>query len=275
MASLFDTKINQFLFNNFRNYANNENKLSKTIRKANDLYLELINKYGNVSNMSDDEVNVVKIQVQQFKAVKNRISNVVNNIIKQISNINDIIKLILSIIKISRIIIKILKLLPIPAQFLTSGAIVTFSDKLQKADRKIEALEAILKTVQIYINIILQLLKKVQSLLTTLDQIIALIEAFLAARNQKFLEETKANPTIQQTINIPNSNVIGFYNGFTFELRQEENINYQVGDIKRNYAVAIDSNGIDRIHSQFSFASDPQVLIDELRFMIDRDNLKA
>lgn len=283
MSQIFDNKIKQFLFNTFKNQANIEISINRNINDANILYQFLNDKFGIVDNMSDSEVEKVKLQLDKWKKNKNKISNILNNIIKQLNTINNIFKVMETIIKIAQIIIKILKLLPIPARFLTSGIIVTFSDKVQKADRKIEFLATIISNTRILLSKVIQILTKIQSLLKILGQIITLIEAFLALRNKKFseeklLENNEIIQEIQLNLSIPNiggSNVIGTYNNFIFELRQENNPSFQIGEIKRNYAVAIDSRGYERIKSEASFASDPQVLIDELRFIIDRDNLKA
>lgn len=273
MANLFDKKIKDFLYNNFKNQADIEVKINRDINEATALYEFLVERFGNVENMSDNDVNQVKIKVEEFKRKRNRYSNKVNSIIKHINDINRVIGIISSIISLARGIINILTKLPIPARFLTAGIIVAFSDKVQKAVSKIEFLSNIIETVRPFLNIILQYLLRVQSTIQRFDSIIALIEAFLAARNKKYLAQTQLLPI--QNVIIPNTNVIGTYKDFVFEIRKEDNIKFQIGDIKRNYAIAIDTRGIERLRSAPSFASDPQVLIDELRFVIDRDNLKA
>ena len=45
--------------------------------------------------------------------------------------------------------------------------------------------------------------------------------------------------------------------------------------VNENRAVGKNSSGIIMVYTDWSFASDPQVLINELKFIIDRDNLKA
>lgn len=282
MSQIFDIKTRQFLFTSFKNQANNQNIIKRDITDANNLYQYLLDKFGIVDNMSDEEVESIKVKLNKWKNDIKKIQNIINFVTKQLNTINGILKILLTIIKVARIIIKILKALPIPAQFLTSGVIVTFSDKLQKADRKIEQIEIIIRSVQPFLNIIIRLLNNVKNLLNILNQIITLIEAFLSARNKKYLEEKQEEPLLlieeqQNNLGIDNgnNNIIGFYNGFTFILKQENDPRYQVGELKRNYAVAIDSFGKERIKSDSSFASDPQILIDELKFQIDSNNLQA
>jgi len=274
MSAIFDTKIKQFLFNSFKTQANIESTVIKNITKGNNIYNDLITKFGNVTNMSDEEVVKVEKELKTLINIKNKISNIINTSITTLNTINSIIKIISTIITIAQIIIQILKALPIPALYMTSGIIITFSDIVAKADKKIDTLNTIIKAASPFLKKILELLQKVKSLLTTLDQIIAMIQAFLAARNKNYLKTTTIFPETHTIINIPNSNVIGSYNGFMFELKQEENPKFQVGDIKRNYAVAIDSKGVERLKSSPSFASEPSILIDELKFQIDTNNLK-
>ena len=45
--------------------------------------------------------------------------------------------------------------------------------------------------------------------------------------------------------------------------------------VTQKRAVGLNSSGIVLIASEFSFASDPNVLLNEIKFIIDRDNLKA
>ena len=45
--------------------------------------------------------------------------------------------------------------------------------------------------------------------------------------------------------------------------------------VSQNRAVGLNQSGIILIATNYSFASDPNILINELKFIIDRDNLKA
>lgn len=72
----------------------------------------------------------------------------------------------------------------------------------------------------------------------------------------------------QQSEQTPNETT---YQGFTLKI---EEIPYNDSIIRRR-AVAYNSQGVPLINTELSFATDDQVLIDELKFIIDRDNLKA
>jgi hypothetical protein len=61
------------------------------------------------------------------------------------------------------------------------------------------------------------------------------------------------------------------YKGFTFEIEEVPFNN----TLTRKRALGINKSGIKLIETQLSFTLDNQVLIDELKLIIDRDNLKA
>jgi hypothetical protein len=61
------------------------------------------------------------------------------------------------------------------------------------------------------------------------------------------------------------------YKGFILEIETRP----FTDTVDQNRAVGKNKSDIILISTEYSFASDPQVLIDELKFIIDRDNLKA
>jgi len=88
----------------------------------------------------------------------------------------------------------------------------------------------------------------------------------LTAINQELLDLTEAqeedgNPIINNT------------NGFIFSV-ETDNTN-PVGTLKRRFAVAKDSRGVTLLKGEPSFSSSDQILIDELVFYIQQNNLKA
>jgi len=62
------------------------------------------------------------------------------------------------------------------------------------------------------------------------------------------------------------------YKGFTFEIKDDISQNFQY---PKRYAIARNIQGIQVLRSESSFASGPEILIEELKFIIDRDNLRA
>ena len=62
------------------------------------------------------------------------------------------------------------------------------------------------------------------------------------------------------------------YKGFTFEIKQDTSQDFQY---PKRFAIARNIQGIQVLRSESSFASSPEILIEELKFVIDRDNLRA
>lgn len=109
------------------------------------------------------------------------------------------------------------------------------------------------------------------------------IDAFLqrcATPNQL----ASLNTILPQTISIFNTqNIIdelvlnnqqsneSLYQGFILEIEEKE----YAPNIKQYRAVGKNSQGITLISTPYSFTSTPQILINELKLIIDRDNLKA
>ena len=65
------------------------------------------------------------------------------------------------------------------------------------------------------------------------------------------------------------------YNGFTFSIIEENDPDFVVAGNKRRYAVALDRSGFVVLQSTPSFTLDPNVLIEELKLEINKQNLEA
>jgi hypothetical protein len=66
------------------------------------------------------------------------------------------------------------------------------------------------------------------------------------------------------------------YKGFRLVIKEDQDPKTFVKDsIKRHYAVAIDKDGVEVIKSEYSYTLEPQVLIDQIKIIIDQQNLQA
>jgi hypothetical protein len=73
----------------------------------------------------------------------------------------------------------------------------------------------------------------------------------------------------------PTANNFGTYKGFRFVIKQENDSKFVVRGNKRHYAVAINTREVEQIKSDFSFTLNPQQLVDQLKFIIDQQNLQG
>jgi hypothetical protein len=66
------------------------------------------------------------------------------------------------------------------------------------------------------------------------------------------------------------------YKGFRLVIKEDQDPKTFVKDsIKRHYAAALDRDGVEVIKSEYSYTLEPQVLIDQLKIIIDQQNLQA
>jgi len=79
--------------------------------------------------------------------------------------------------------------------------------------------------------------------------------------------------TIIQTANNQNQADVndGSYKGFTFQI---EEVPFSP-TVTRKRALALNQSGITLLQTELSFTANNQTLIDELKLIIDRDDLKA
>jgi hypothetical protein len=110
--------------------------------------------------------------------------------------------------------------------------------------------------------------KIIQSIVTSLNSLDVLIAACDANASLDSLSEVivqTANNETQAEVND------GSYKGFTFQV---EEVPYSPTVIRKK-AIALNQQGIPLLETPLSFTTNNQTLIDELKLIIDRDNLKA
>jgi len=66
-----------------------------------------------------------------------------------------------------------------------------------------------------------------------------------------------------------------FYKGFKLVIKEDQDPrSFVKGSIKRNYAAALDRDGVEIVKSEYSYTLEPQVLIDQVKIIIDQQNLQ-
>lgn len=217
---------------------------------------------------------------------RNKINRQMNNIFKSIVSNTAIAAAFLVLANVLRGVRLSLDALPFPQAFGTppgpAGGLIfaqpySTSAKLQRINEKLEELSAANKELNkaILTNLIFVIagLATVVILLKAIDDLIqecaeenGVTEVELEEINQELLDlaeegEDDGNPII--------SNINGF------ELSVETDDSNPVGSLKRRFAVAKDTRGITLLRGEPSFSSSDQILIDELIFYIQQNNLKA
>ena len=110
--------------------------------------------------------------------------------------------------------------------------------------------------------------KILQTVIATLQIIDLVLEKCGAKPNQLGEDSTK----LLDTIKLAEQSLIDeIYKGFTFAIVEKQ----FSPTLKQKIGQAKNSQGIVLLQTEPSFTTDPQVLIEELKLIIDRDNLKA
>jgi hypothetical protein len=131
--------------------------------------------------------------------------------------------------------------------------------KIDKYKSIIDNTALAISLVSITITVIVNILKSLDALLSKCDPTSNLIPV---SNNLSNIAEQQQSNNITEQIK---------YKGFEFQI---ETVPY-TPTVNRIKAVAINSSGIKLIETALSFTENQQTLINELKFIIDRDNLKA
>jgi len=132
------------------------------------------------------------------------------------------------------------------------------NSKLQKQKDRIDSLVIPIALFSKIIQNILTLLNSLDSLILACDSNVTL--------------DTVSDTLIQTAENqIQADTNDGSYKGFTFQI---EEVPFSP-TVNRRKAIALNQQGIPVLESELSFTTNDQTLINELKLVIDRDNLKA
>ena len=158
------------------------------------------------------------------------------------------------------------------------GAAITAIGTVQDASNKItyntlgasrlEKAQNVIGGAAIAIAVLSATIKSVILLLNQLDTELSKcvnVESKLDSVDQNLIDISNQVIEAEATINEST------YKGFTIEV---ETVPY-INNVDRYRAIGINSDGIKLIETPLSFTTNKQTLIDELKFIIDRDNLKA
>lgn len=220
-----------------------------------DLVTEIIdNDIPNISTPQDlEKVIIKKDTALRLIALTRNYLNSLNILLNQVGILNTILSAI----------VEILYLLPPPL----------FPAKVAKIIIRIEAALNDLSKLFIAGNLL------VQKLLEDLDYQESRLRDTDELINQLL---TELDPNILNNLLNQNTNGLGYlsgydYKGFKFYIREEKDPKpeFVINGYKRRYAVALDTSGGERLQSEYSFTLDPDVLVEQLKVEIDKQNLVA
>ena len=265
-------------------YAKIEEIKIKYLTKINQILFELIEKY----NDSCPPVEVIEKIINIRNNIVENLSKVyvtVERISNSITKINNFLQVVVTSIKVAQGVITtaiaIQLFTPvIPASLLSkiTGAQDGASDLIKKLQFSAEATQRLVPIIEGLNSVTIA----VQSFALYLKSFICKLDALdliLLKCIDELEEDLKLIPLSSDIIQFVESideaneaSTIGTsYKGFIFEI---EEVPFSP-TVNRKRALAKNQDGITLLQSELSFTSTPDILIQELRFVIDRDNLRA
>lgn len=165
---------------------------------------------------------------------------------------------------------------PLPTLYPSIGNLMKIVDIKSKADKQIEMLNSFLSGLTSLIGILSQMLKSLSDKMKTLSDEVnsCQIKHSINEEDRKQIQETLSQLLIDITKEIPDNLIYedNSYKGYTFEI-VELTDKFTNEKINQRYAVAYNSNGIETLRGSISFATNKQILINELKFKIDNEQI--
>lgn len=227
-------------------------------------------------NFGNDKVCPSKEEI--LDAIRKR-----NQLVRQLNNIYKIVRVITKILKITNALIiglkiafRIAKFLPLarPTLLIADGGAI-IKRRLEVAGIVVNILTVTAVIIGATLGIIIELLRSLDFLIKECSEEVDENGEFIipfATINEELNNFVDASTGQTEDIIDPLTGGPLPYKGFTFEIKQDISQDFQY---PKRFAIARNVQGIQVLRSESSFASSPEILIEELKFVIDRDNLRA
>ena len=226
-------------------------KLSKTVNQLDTL----------VNSVNDQIISIqTKQDVLKAKVTRDAALNTLNTAERQITQVRNTIRTLETLARIISLALRVALLIPIPP-----FTPLKITQKVINATLTLDAITILLGIVKEALNDLISEVQYQRSRLLPISDIIddSINNNLTPIEIKDLLDRLKLGPL---------TGVV--YRGFTFAILEENNPRFVVSGNKRRYAVAYDRSGFVVLQSKPSFTLDPEVLIDELKLIIDEQNLK-
>jgi len=227
---------------------------------------------NKASDLKDQLTCPTSPELVKLISRKNKLVKQINNSLKTIDNTNKILGITGNTLTTLELAFRILKNLPIPSSVppgvgLPVNVILGIQDNKTTIDKTITKL----KTANVGLLTVLVIVRQV---LTQLLQYLSLLDSLIqeCSPNNALTQETLSSELIALTQQLnQTSPVIVNVNGFEMGVETESTTDI----LKRRRAIARNKGGVVMLKGEWSFSSIDQILIDELVFYIQINNLKA
>jgi hypothetical protein len=214
------------------------------------------------------------------------LSQVLNTITSYLGKITTVVRTLNTIVQVFKVLIKFIRKLPLPARWSTVGVIATLSNIADKLEKKVEQISSILAQASFFLStfnsIISGINRKLAVLVLDLRILLQNLEKCKKTSNLPVTKQLKeAILTLENSLSAleavlpvanPNKKII--YKGFTLKIVEEQIIDKGI-PVNRRYGVALDSRGVVVIQTKLTYATNLDLIRNELRYLIDANNLNA
>jgi hypothetical protein len=220
----------------------------------------------------NDIINNIKTQndVIQARLLRDNAVRIINDNEAKLENQKKLIERIQTLVKMLTIIINVLKVL-LSLPLVPGKEAIRFA--ISKIDKILDALNIALPVV---IGILQSLIDDLNEQKERLKQI---NDIFESGDGSTLFNNSGADNLQNLLSGLLPSNQIGMldieYKGFRFAVKEEYDLTKTVQGHKRHYAVAINRDGTPIIESSRSFTLNSDLLVDELKLIIDQRGLQA
>jgi hypothetical protein len=240
---------------------------------------ELIEKYETDPKAALEEIkNLIscppKSEIDKLIATKNKLVKKINDTFTVIDKTTNTLTKSEGILGTTSDAIKIIRQLPTPVAVLGVGipmnVITGVQDALKKLDTLVEKLLYVNTTTLAILKLLREVLAQVLSILKLLD----ILTQYCYPNTNQTQTQTQISTELTALTNQQSkqlSPVVTNVNGFEMSVITETTDN----SLKRRRAIARNKQGVIMLQGEFSFSSIDQILIDELVFYIQQNNLKA
>jgi hypothetical protein len=228
------------------------------------------NKKDKLENLINQTKCPTPAQLTELINKKNKLVKQLNQLFKVIDSATKALGITGGIIEALNIAYQILKNIPIPSAVAGVGVpislINTIQDNKEKLDKLIVGLRAVNAGTLTILILLRQVLSQALQYLSLLDTLVE--HCYPEAEQEKISIELTAL-VAQQTVQT--SPIVTNVNGFEMGVETEPTTK----SLKRRRAIARNKSGVVMLTGEWSFSSIDQILIDELSFYIQQNNLKA
>ncbi len=204
---------------------------------------------------------------------KNRLTKILNNIYKFLSGVKIGVKIIDDLVSIAQIALQVAKTITFIPSTPVGGPPSASSNVVEQIERELKKYKFITSGTLLVVSIIVELLYRALRYMSLLDMLIG--SCIPEDKNGILAQESLSDELLEitQIQSQQLSPVVTNVNGFIMSVISVENV--EIDGVKRRQAIAQNQAGIIMLRGEPSFSSDDQILIDELVFYIQQNDLKA